>query len=93
MMPEPLAPSPGEQVRPLLPVQRAEHDPAAGRLVVEMSHEFRTSLNIILISAQMLKTYNQQISEEKRLTYLQRIEDAVKQMTALLDNLLATEAR
>jgi hypothetical protein len=41
----------------------------------------------------MLKTYGPQINEEKRLTYLQRVEDAVRQMTTLLDELLATESR
>jgi signal transduction histidine kinase len=89
---EPLTPSLDEKARPALLVQRTYHEPAS-RLAVEMSHEFRTPLNIILISAQMLRIHNQQISEEKRLIYLQRIEDAVTQMTTLLDKLLATEAR
>jgi K+-sensing histidine kinase KdpD len=89
---EPLTPSSDEQVRPALSAQQTHREPAP-RLAVEISHEFRTPLNIILISAQMLRIHNQQISEEKRLTYLQRIEDAVTQMTTLLDKLLATEAR
>lgn len=92
MMPEPLPPALDGEARPALLGQRTHHESTAG-LAVQLSHEFRTPLNIILISAQMLKTYGPQISEEKRLTYLHRVEDAVRQMTALLDELLATEKR
>ena len=92
MMLEPLTPSRDGEARSALLGQRTHHESTAG-LALQLSHEFRTPLNIILISAQMLKTYGSQISEEKRLTYLQRVEDAVRQMTTLLDELQATERR
>ncbi len=92
MMPEPHVPSLADEALPL-PVTEWDRNRYKSRAAIAANHDFRTPLNIVLISAQMLKTHGPQISEEKRLTYLQRIEDAVKQMTALLDELLATETR
>lgn len=53
-----------------------------------VSHEFRTPLSTILGSAQLLKSYTQAWSEEKKCRNLNRIETAAKNMTQLLDDLL-----
>ncbi|MBD2129265.1 PAS domain S-box protein [Microcoleus sp. ZQ-A2] len=53
-----------------------------------VSHEFRTPLSTILGSAQLLKSYTQAWTEEKKLRNLGRIETAAKNMTQLLDDLL-----
>jgi signal transduction histidine kinase len=58
------------------------------RFVTMASHEFRTPLTTILSSAELLKRYSSKWSEEKKITYLQHIEVAVKHMTELLNDVL-----
>ncbi|HIK28734.1 MAG: ATP-binding protein [Oscillatoriaceae bacterium SKW80] len=53
-----------------------------------VSHEFRTPMSTILFSAGLLENYGNKLSEEKKVTHLQRIQTAVKQMTNLLDSVL-----
>ncbi|MBE9032198.1 hybrid sensor histidine kinase/response regulator [filamentous cyanobacterium LEGE 11480] len=65
------------------------------RLVSIVSHEFRNPLNTILFSTELLQRYRDQVSEEKRDTYFQRINSAVQRMNQLLDDVLmigATES-
>jgi PAS domain S-box-containing protein len=52
-----------------------------------VSHEFRTPLSTILISAQVLEN-SQDWSEEKKLKNLQRIQSSAKTMTQLLTDML-----
>lgn len=52
------------------------------------SHEFRTPLTTILGSAEALEYYGHKWNEEKKLTYLRRIQDKAKHMTGLLNNML-----
>lgn len=53
------------------------------------SHEFRTPLSTILVSAQLLQHYNNEPSkEEKRIRNVQRIEAAAKHMIHLLNDIL-----
>ena len=52
------------------------------------SHEFRTPLSTILVSAQLLGCSPGEWSQEKRLRNVQRIEAAAKHMTQLLDDIL-----
>ena len=52
------------------------------------SHEFRTPLSVILVTAQLLQSYAEEWSEEKIRRNLQRIEAAAKNMTQLLDDIL-----
>lgn len=52
------------------------------------SHEFRTPLSVILVTAQLLQSYAGEWSEEKMRRNLQRIAAAAKTMTQLLDDIL-----
>lgn len=58
------------------------------RFVSMSSHEFRTPLSTILLSAGMLERYSATWSEEKRQKHFLRIQGAVKHMTNLLDDVL-----
>lgn len=58
------------------------------RFVAVVSHEFRNPLNAILFSTELLQRYNEQLSSEKKATYLQRIQISVKRMNQLLDDVL-----
>ncbi len=58
------------------------------RFISMTSHEFRTPLTTILSSAEMLEHYSHKWPEARKLEHLRRIQRAVKQMTALLDDVL-----
>lgn len=58
------------------------------RLIAMASHEFRTPLSTIMLSAQLLSGNISQVSAQKRLNHQQRIEKAIEQMTGLLDGIL-----
>lgn len=65
------------------------------RLVSIVAHEFRNPLNTILFSTELLQRYREQVSEAKRDTYFERINNAVQRMNQLLDDVLmigATES-
>lgn len=52
------------------------------------SHEFRTPLSTILVSAQLLQNSHDECPKDKRQRNVQRIEAAAKNMTHLLDDIL-----
>ncbi|MBD1825882.1 response regulator [Cyanobacteria bacterium FACHB-DQ100] len=58
------------------------------RFVSVVSHEFRNPLNTILFSTELLQRYGTQITEQKKATYLERIQDSVKRMHQLLTDVL-----
>ncbi|AFZ24326.1 PAS domain S-box [Cylindrospermum stagnale PCC 7417] len=58
------------------------------RFISTASHEFRTPLTIILSSAELLKNYSHQFSDEKKHKHLQRIQVTVQNMVQLLDDVL-----
>ncbi|WP_373530284.1 ATP-binding protein [Nostoc sp.] len=58
------------------------------RFISMTSHEFRTPLTTILSSTELLEHYSHKWTEEKKLSQLQRIQAAVKQMTELLNDVL-----
>jgi PAS domain S-box-containing protein len=68
--------------------QEHELNEFKSRFVTMVSHEFRTPLSTILCSAELLESYGQQWSEDKRLIRLARIKEAVKRMSLLLNNVL-----
>ncbi|MUG92641.1 PAS domain S-box protein [Scytonema sp. UIC 10036] len=58
------------------------------RFIAMTSHEFRTPLSTILSSAELLQHYRYKWPQEKQLSHLQRIQNAVHHMTEILDNVL-----
>ena len=58
------------------------------RFVTMTSHEFRTPLASILSSSELLEHYSHKWSEEKKLGHLYRIQNSVKHMTELLNDVL-----
>ncbi|NJR49976.1 MAG: hybrid sensor histidine kinase/response regulator [Leptolyngbyaceae cyanobacterium CSU_1_3] len=58
------------------------------RFVSVVSHEFRNPLNAILFSTELLDRYGDQLTQEKKTTYLQRIQLSVKRMNQLLNEVL-----
>ncbi len=58
------------------------------RFVSMTSHEFRTPLSTILLSAGLLERYSYRWSEEKKHQYLHRIQEACRNMTQLLEDVL-----
>ncbi|MDJ0592346.1 MAG: ATP-binding protein [Pleurocapsa sp. MO_226.B13] len=58
------------------------------RFVTMASHEFRTPLASILSSSELLEHYSHKWSEEKKLSHLYRIQNSVKRMTELLNDVL-----
>lgn len=52
------------------------------------SHEFRTPLTSILSSTELLEKYSHRWTEEKKLKHYRRIENSVRRMTELLDDVL-----
>ncbi|WP_017719993.1 histidine kinase dimerization/phospho-acceptor domain-containing protein [Kamptonema formosum] len=49
-----------------------------------ISQELRTQLTVILLSAQLLEVYNHQWTVAENMKYIQRIQDAVREMNQLL---------
>jgi signal transduction histidine kinase len=58
------------------------------RFVSMVSHEFRSPLQVILSSTQMIETYSEQITKERKQQFFQQIKLAIKKMTQLLDDVL-----
>ena len=56
--------------------------------VTMTSHEFRTPLASILSSSELLEHYGHKWTEEKKLSHLYRIQESVKHMTELLNDVL-----
>ncbi|MFB2968179.1 ATP-binding protein [Aerosakkonema sp. BLCC-F183] len=58
------------------------------RFFTMASHDFRSPLSAILASAQLLENANEELTKEKRLRNIQRIQASAKTMTQLLDDIL-----
>ena len=52
------------------------------------SHEYKTPLTTIKIFTDLIKIHNKKISEEKFLSYIQKIHDSVDYMTELINNVI-----
>lgn len=59
--------------------------------VMRTSHEFRTPLSAILSSAELLENYGGHWPEQKVHTHLHRIQESVKHLNRLMDDLLIIE--
>lgn len=58
------------------------------RFVSMTSHEFRTPLTTIMSNAEMLERYGQKWGDDKRQLAFQRINESIRQMVSLLDDVL-----
>lgn len=58
------------------------------RFIAMTSHEFRTPLTGILSSTELIETYGQKMSEQKKTEVFARIKRAITNMTRLLDDVL-----
>ncbi|OGV50574.1 MAG: hypothetical protein A2X49_12265 [Lentisphaerae bacterium GWF2_52_8] len=61
------------------------------RFVAVLSHEFRTPLTVILTCAQLVRKYGDRLSPEERNASLSKIENAVKNMSGLIEGLTLLE--
>jgi PAS domain S-box-containing protein len=58
------------------------------RFVSMVSHEFRTPLSTILSTTETLKHYGEKLSDERKLSRLDKIIDQVQHLTAMLNDIL-----
>lgn len=61
------------------------------RFVSMASHEFRTPLSTILSSATLIEKYTDQASQDKRLKHINKIKNAVNNLTSILNDFLSLE--
>ncbi len=54
-----------------------------------VSHEFRTPMAIILMSAELLERYGHQATDEKKQQYAERIRSSIRRLDALITNVLS----
>lgn len=76
-----------EDIRQAL-AQQQQLNELKSRFVTMTSHEFRTPLASILSSSELLEHYSHKWSESKKLSHLYRIQNSVKHMTDLLNDVL-----
>ncbi|MEB3295016.1 MAG: ATP-binding protein [Synechococcales bacterium] len=69
--------------------KQQEYSELKNRFLSVVSHEFRNPLNSILFSSELLHRYGRELTDDRQATYLSRIQDSVKRMTTLLDEVLA----
>jgi signal transduction histidine kinase len=68
-------------------VKAQEINQSKSEFVSMLSHDFRSPLNSILLSAGLLQDYDQKLSEEKKITHLKLIRSAIKNLAQLLDEI------
>ena len=76
-----------EDIRQALEQQQQLNE-LKSRFVTMTSHEFRTPLASILSSSELLEHYGHKWDESKKLSHLYRIQNSVKHMTDLLNDVL-----
>jgi signal transduction histidine kinase len=68
--------------------QEKELSELKSRIITTISHEYRTPLTTISSSAELLAVYRHKWDDDKQLKHFQRIQKAVKHMTALVNDVL-----
>ncbi len=68
--------------------QEKELSELKSRIITTISHEYRTPLTTIASSAELLETYRHKWDEQRQLKHFRRIQDKVKHMTALVNDVL-----
>ena len=68
--------------------QEKELSELKSRIITTISHEYRTPLTTIASSADLLEAYRYKWDDAKQLKHFQRIQDTVKHMTDLVNDVL-----
>ncbi|MBW4572748.1 MAG: PAS domain S-box protein [Tolypothrix carrinoi HA7290-LM1] len=76
-----------EELRSALEKEK-ELNELKSRFISMTSHEFRTPLSTILSSCELLEHYRHKWTQEKQLNHLHRIQNAVKRMTEMFNDVL-----
>ncbi|MGI2908807.1 PAS domain S-box protein [Tolypothrix sp. VBCCA 56010] len=76
-----------EEIRSALEKEK-ELNELKSRFISMTSHEFRTPLSTILSSCELLEHYRHKWTQEKQLNHLHRIQNAVKRMTEMFNDVL-----
>lgn len=76
-----------DEVRRALEHERELSD-LKSRFTTMISHELRTPLATIQLATDLLKNYNDRLTEETRMTHLDKIQGQVKHLTSLLEDAL-----
>jgi PAS domain S-box-containing protein len=58
------------------------------RIITTISHEYRTPLTTILSSAELLESYGEKVTQERKLIHLRRIQNSSKHLTDLVSDVL-----
>lgn len=74
-----------QEIRKAL-TQERELNELKSRFISMTSHEFRTPMSTILLSAEMLENYSQFLTEEKRQKHFHRLKMAIAHIVYLLDD-------
>jgi PAS domain S-box-containing protein len=74
-----------QEIRRALTRER-ELNELKSRFISMTSHEFRTPMSTILLSAEMLENYSQFLTEEKRQKHFRRLKTAIAHIIYLLDD-------
>ena len=69
-------------------IKAKEINQLKSEFVSMLSHDFRNPLNAILLSAGLLQTHEQKLTQEKKHAHYQLIRSAIKNMAQLLDEVL-----
>lgn len=76
-----------EEMRQSLERER-ELSALKSRFISVVSHEFRTPLTTILASTELLRAYQERMSEEKRVGHLDKVKAQVQRLTQLMEDVL-----